>query len=156
MQKIEFKKQEIKKTTSTSRFKLLHLVGAIQTNKIKYIPTIFDTVHSLCDLKVAHVLEKKCLEQDKKIEVLLQMNLCQEQQKSGLLDYQELLQLAREILKLKQLKLVGLMTIPAFKLRSCRNSKYLLQFTKTQRKISPRIRPKRATYRAFYGYERRF
>ena len=36
------------------------------------------------------------------------------------------------------------MTIPAFKSWICRNSKYLLQFTKTQRKISPRIRPKRA------------
>ena len=79
-------------------------------------------MHSLCDLKVAHVLEKKCLELDKKIEVLLQMNLCQEEQKSGLLDYQELLQLAREILKLKHLNLVGLMTIPA----SC-NARYFLQ-----------------------------
>ena len=94
----------------------LHLVGAIQTNKIKYIPTIFDTVHSLCDLKVAYVLEKKCLEQGKKMEVLLQMNLCQEEQKSGLLNYEELVQVAAELVKLQQLKVVGLMTIPAFNL----------------------------------------
>ena len=79
----------------------LHLVGAIQTNKIKYIPTIFDTVHSLCDLKVAHVLEKKCLEQDKKIEVLLQMNLCQEQQKSGLLELPRIITTCTGNIKIK-------------------------------------------------------
>ena len=73
-------------------------------------------MHSLCDLKVAYVLEKKCLEQGKKMEVLLQMNLCQEEQKSGLLNYEELVQVAAELVKLQQLKVVGLMTIPAFNL----------------------------------------
>ena len=117
----------------------LHLVGAIQTNKAKYIPSIFSTVHSLCDLKVAHLLEKKCLELDKKMEVLLQMNLCQEEQKSGLLNYQELLQLAREILKLKHLNLVGLMTIPAFNLGSAETANIYSNLRKHKEKLAQEL-----------------
>ena len=117
----------------------LHLVGAIQTNKAKYIPSIFSTVHSLSDLKVAHVLEQKCLEQGKKIEVLLQMNLCQEEQKSGLLNYQELLQFARDILKLKQLNLVGLMTIPAFNLGSAETANIYSNLRKHKEKLAQEL-----------------
>ena len=96
-------------------------------------------MHSLCDLKVAHLLEKKCLELDKKMEVLLQMNLCQEEQKSGLLNYQELLQLAREILKLKHLNLVGLMTIPAFNLGSAETANIYSNLRKHKEKLAQEL-----------------
>ena len=96
-------------------------------------------MHSLSDLKVAHVLEQKCLEQGKKIEVLLQMNLCQEEQKSGLLNYQELLQFARDILKLKQLNLVGLMTIPAFNLGSAETANIYSNLRKHKEKLAQEL-----------------
>ena len=96
-------------------------------------------MHSLSDLKVAHVLEQKCLEQGKKIEVLLQMNLCQEEQKSGLLNYQELLQFAQDILKLKQLNLVGLMTIPAFNLGSAETANIYSNLRKHKEKLAQEL-----------------
>ncbi len=114
----------------------LHFVGRVQTNKVKYIPSIFNTVHSLSDLKVAQILEQKCLEQDKKMEVLLQMNLCQEQQKSGLLNYEELALLGTELLKLKQLKLVGLMTIPAFNLNTKETTKIYSKLREHKEKLA--------------------
>ena len=137
LQKIEFKKQETKNRI-TSRFKT-PFSRSYSNQQDKIYSYYFDTVHSLCDLKVAHLLEKKCLELDKKMEVLLQMNLCQEEQKSGLLNYQELLQLAREILKLKHLNLVGLMTIPAFNLGSAETANIYSNLRKHKEKLAQEL-----------------
>ena len=90
----------------------LHFIGALQTNKAKYITAIFNTVHSLCNLASAEILEKKCSEQNKTIKVFIQMNLCQEDSKQGVKEYQKLLDFSQAIINLPHLKLVGLMTIP--------------------------------------------
>ena len=63
----------------------------------------------------------------------------QEEQKSGLLNYQELLQLAREILKLKHLNLVGLMTIPAFNLGSAETANIYSNLRKHKEKLAQEL-----------------
>lgn len=89
-----------------------HLVGPLQSNKVKFCPQLFDTIHSLDRLDIAESLNHHCIKQQKKLKVLIQMNLTKEPTKSGLQTENELKILAEKVLELKQLKLVGLMTIP--------------------------------------------
>lgn len=89
-----------------------HFVGGLQSNKAKYIPAICSTLHSLCSLEVANILNKKCSQISKKLKVLIQMNLCEEQQKNGLLNYKALQEFMEKISLMDRLQPIGLMTIP--------------------------------------------
>ena len=100
-----------------------HFVGSLQSNKAKYIPEICSYLHSLCSLEVANILEKKCYQLKKKLKVLIQMNLCQEKSKSGLLTYEDLQEFIPKILTLPNLELVGLMTIPSPELNNSQTGK---------------------------------
>jgi pyridoxal phosphate enzyme (YggS family) len=109
-----------------------HFVGALQSNKAKYIPSICSTMHSLCSLEVAKILEKKCEQISKKIKVLIQMNLCQEQQKSGLYNYEALQEFLSKILLLRFVEPIGLMTIPDPDLSSAQTGKIYSSLKKYQ------------------------
>ena len=114
----------------------LHFVGALQSNKAKYIPALFSTLHSLCSLQTAKILNKNCQINTTKLKVLIQMNLCDEQQKSGLLTYNELKQFVAEIINLNSLQLLGLMTIPNPKLPAIQIAKIYRQLKNYQEKIA--------------------
>jgi pyridoxal phosphate enzyme (YggS family) len=89
----------------------LHLIGPLQKNKAKYCPAIFSTIHTLHRADVASILNKKCLEADIELDVLLQMNLTGEDTKSGLTSVDELKRLGDFVLECRALRLKGLMTI---------------------------------------------
>ena len=62
----------------------LHMIGKLQTNKVKYVIPLFDYIHSLDNLKLA---EKISLEQkkfNKKLKIFIQVNIGEESQKSGI------------------------------------------------------------------------
>ena len=62
----------------------LHLIGKLQTNKVKYILPLFDYIHSLDNIKLA---EKISLEQQKKKfkpKIFIQVNIGEESQKNGI------------------------------------------------------------------------
>ena len=113
-----------------------HFVGALQSNKAKYIPENCSTLHSLCSLEVAQILEKKCQQLAKTIKVFIQMNLCDEDQKSGLLSYEELQKFMAELLNFGSLQPIGLMTIPAVNLTSLQVAKVYANLRKYQVKLA--------------------
>ena len=90
-----------------------HLVGHLQSNKAKRAVELFDMIHSVDNLKLAERLNKFCLELGKKISVLIQVDLGEEETKFGA-DPSQIGQLAESILNLSGLQLNGLMTIPPF------------------------------------------
>ena len=100
--------QDIKKDYENIK---LHLIGKLQTNKVKYILPLFDYIHSLDNLKLA---EKINLEQDKKNfkpKIFVQVNIGNEIQKNGV-RYEELEFFLKECKKNFNLNIIGLMCIP--------------------------------------------
>jgi len=62
----------------------LHMVGKLQSNKVKYAVSLFDYIHSLDNLKLAEKIAKEELKQNKKIKIFIQVNIGDEIQKSGI------------------------------------------------------------------------
>ena len=88
----------------------LHLIGKLQTNKVKFALKIFDYVHSVDNKKLAKKIADEELKQNKKIKIFLQINIGNEEQKSGInKDYlQDLYSYCKDL----NLNVVGLMCIP--------------------------------------------
>ena len=98
---------EIKKINPKIR---LHMVGKLQTNKVKFAVKIFDYIHSVDSEKLARKIVDEQNKINKKIKVFLQVNIGDENQKSGI-DKNEVTQLvsfSKEI----GLEVIGLMCIP--------------------------------------------
>ena len=89
----------------------LHMIGKLQTNKVKYAVSIFDYIHSLDSIKLA---EKISIEQKKinrNLKIFIQVNLGSESQKSGI-DKENLKDFYEKCTKEFQLNIIGLMCLP--------------------------------------------
>jgi pyridoxal phosphate enzyme (YggS family) len=88
----------------------LHLIGKLQTNKVRFALKIFDCIHSLDSKKLAKKIASEEVKQDKKVKIFLQVNIGDEDQKSGV-SKNELISLFNYCNELN-LNVVGLMCIP--------------------------------------------
>jgi len=88
----------------------LHMIGKLQTNKVKLAVQIFDYIHSVDSKKLAKKILDEQKKINKKIKIFLQVNIGEENQKSGIKknEVSELVSYCREI----DLDLMGLMCIP--------------------------------------------
>jgi pyridoxal phosphate enzyme (YggS family) len=98
---------EIKKVNSNIK---LHMIGKLQTNKVKFAVQIFDYIHSVDSQKLAKKIADEQNKINKKIKIFLQVNIGDENQKSGInkTDINQLVSYCKEI----GLDLIGLMCIP--------------------------------------------
>ncbi|MBE2255130.1 MAG: YggS family pyridoxal phosphate-dependent enzyme [Ignavibacteria bacterium] len=87
-----------------------HLIGHLQTNKVKYIVNFVHLIHSVDSLKLAEEIQKRAVNLNKKINILIQVNISGENSKSGI-SPSEVKNLAKNISKLENINLQGLMTI---------------------------------------------
>lgn len=89
-----------------------HLIGHLQTNKIKYIAPFVQMIHSVDSIKVLKEINKHAIKHERVIDCLLQVYIADEDSKFGL-DHAELVELLRdeEILGLKNIRIRGLMGI---------------------------------------------
>jgi PLP dependent protein len=90
-----------------------HLVGHLQTNKVKYIVDFINLVHSVDSLKLAIEIDMLAKKKNKMIDVLVQINTSSEDQKSGIAPA-DAKNLCKEISGLENVRLKGLMTIGMF------------------------------------------
>ncbi len=90
----------------------LHMVGKLQTNKVKNAVKIFDYIHSVDNIKLARKIASENLNQKKSVKIFIQVNLANEEQKSGISSNQvpELVSLCKSI----NLDIMGLMCLPPF------------------------------------------
>ena len=97
---VKFEKSELK----------LHLLGKLQTNKVKFAIKIFDYIHSVDNKKLAKKIADEQVKLNKKVKIFIQVNLGEEEQKSGISKNN----LKDFYLYCKDLKLdiIGLMCIP--------------------------------------------
>ena len=98
---------EIKKINSNIK---LHMIGKLQTNKVKFAVQIFDYIHSVDSQKLAKKIADEQNKINKKIKIFLQVNIGDENQKSGINknNVKQLVNYCKEI----GLDLIGLMCIP--------------------------------------------
>ena len=88
----------------------LHLIGKLQSNKVKHALKIFDYIHSLDSIKLAEKIANEQQKLSKKIKLFIQVNIGSEQQKSGV-SIEKLEELYQFSVSLN-LNIIGLMCIP--------------------------------------------
>jgi len=89
----------------------LHMVGKLQTNKVKYVLPLFDYIHSLDNIKLAEKISNEQQKIGKKIKIFIQINIGNEYQKSGILE-ENLSSFYEKCIKNFGLQIEGLMCIP--------------------------------------------
>ena len=89
----------------------LHMIGKLQTNKVKQAVKIFDYIHSVDSIKLAKKISDEQKKIEKNIKIFIQINIGEENQKSGvnLNDFEKLYDYCKNELKLD---VIGLMCIP--------------------------------------------
>lgn len=88
----------------------LHLIGGLQTNKVKNAVRIFDYIHSLDSKKLADKISYQQKKENVETKIFIQINIGKEKQKSGILE-EELFDFY-DYCKNLDLSIVGLMCIP--------------------------------------------
>lgn len=90
-----------------------HMIGHLQTNKVKYIVDKVYMIHSVDSMKLAREISKEALKKNVTVKVLLEVNVAKEETKFGLLT-EEVLNFYKEVTDLPGLKVCGLMTIAPY------------------------------------------
>ncbi len=90
-----------------------HMIGHLQTNKVKYIVDKVKLIHSVDSLKLAETIEKEAEKHNCTADILLEVNVAEEESKFGLKS-EEVLPLYDEIRQYSHINVRGLMTIAPF------------------------------------------
>ncbi len=105
VQEILEKKKEIKNENIN-----WHFIGHLQKNKIKYIAQFVHLIHSVDSFELAYEIDKKGLQHNRKIDILIEVNTTNEISKFGV-NSNNVFQFAEKILTLQNINLKGLMTL---------------------------------------------
>ena len=89
----------------------LHMIGKLQTNKVKLAVKVFDYIHSLDNLKLAKKISTEQKKVGKNLKIFIQINIGKEKQKNGILP-EDLKNFLKICVNTLDLNIVGLMCIP--------------------------------------------
>lgn len=106
-----------------------HMIGHLQTNKIKYVIDRAVLIHSIDSLRLAEAVNAEAKKHDRIMPVLVEVNVAQEESKSGFL-VEETEEAIREIAKLSNIRVEGLMTIAPFVENAEENRQYFVKLRK--------------------------
>jgi pyridoxal phosphate enzyme (YggS family) len=117
-----------------------HLIGHLQSNKVRKAVQLFDVIHSLDSVELADRLERICIEEGREnLPVLIQVDLAGEETKSGIGE-DELPDLVERLKRSERLRLIGLMVLPPF----FDDTEATRQFFKKLRDIRDRLKDQNA------------
>ena len=89
----------------------LHMIGKLQTNKVKYVIPLFDYIHSLDNLKLAEKISSEQRKINKELKIFIQVNVGDEIQKNGI-KIEDVKDFYLKCVNNFNLNIVGLMCIP--------------------------------------------
>ncbi len=89
----------------------LHMVGKVQTNKVKFVVKLFDFIHSLDNLKLAQKISNEQKKYKKDLKIFIQLNIGNEKQKSGI-SPNEVESFKNKCINEFNLNIIGLMCLP--------------------------------------------
>ena len=107
----------------------IHLIGKLQTNKVKYIIDKVDLIHSVDNLKLANTIDKHASLCGKVQDILVQVNISREDSKGGVLP-EELFDFVCQLSDLANIRVRGLMCIPSVEVVKGENARYFLDMKK--------------------------
>ena len=96
---------------STNKAIKLHMIGKLQSNKVKFAVPLFDYIHSLDNLKLAEKISAEQKKLKKNLKIFIQINIGNEDQKSGI-DINKAQNFYNKCVKELDLDIIGLMCIP--------------------------------------------
>ncbi len=89
----------------------LHMIGKLQTNKVKYAVPLFDYIHSLDNIKLAEKIASEQIKINRNLKIFIQVNIGNEPQKSGL-NISDLNNFYEKCTQELKLNIIGLMCLP--------------------------------------------
>ena len=89
----------------------LHMIGKLQTNKVKFVVPLFDYIHSLDSIKLAQKIYQEQNKIKKSLKIFIQVNIGNEKQKSGI-SVEDLEEFYKKCTLDLNLNIVGLMCLP--------------------------------------------
>ena len=96
---------------SSSQHVKLHMIGKLQTNKVKYVVPLFDYIHSLDNIKLAEKISSEQIKKNRNLKIFIQVNIGNESQKSGI-SISDLKNFYEKCTKELNLNIIGLMCLP--------------------------------------------
>lgn len=111
-----------------------HLIGHLQTNKVRQAVEIFDVIHSVDSIRLATEIDKRAYTKDRVMPVLIQVNTSREKSKYGI-DPDETLKLIKQVAEFKNVKITGLMTIGALTASTSNDPEKVRSFFKRLREL---------------------
>jgi len=110
----------------------LHMLGKIQSNKVKFLLPLFDYLHSLDNIKVAQKISIEEKKNNKKLKIFIQINIGNEPQKSGI-NIEDLDEFYLTCVNELNLNIVGLMCLPP---SSSDPKKYFISLNEISQKLN--------------------
>ena len=111
-----------------------HFIGHLQKNKVKKAVKIFDMIETIDSFEIAKEIDKRCVQIDKIMLVLIEVNIGREEQKSGVLP-ENSEQLVKEISALPNISVMGLMTMGPLSANPEDSRPYFVEMKKLFEKI---------------------
>ena len=90
-----------------------HMIGHLQTNKVKYIADKVELIHSVDSLKLTETIEKEAAKRNRTIDILVEVNVAEEESKFGL-KVEEVIPFIEKVAGFSHINVRGLMTIAPF------------------------------------------
>ena len=100
-----------------------HMIGHLQTNKVKYLISKTELIHSVDSYKLACEIEKQAAKHNCDVDILIEVNAANEETKFGLA-VDEVIELVREVAKLPHVHIKGLMTVAPYVVDSEKNRQF--------------------------------
>jgi pyridoxal phosphate enzyme (YggS family) len=110
----------------------LHMIGKLQTNKVKFAIPLFDYIHSLDSIKLANKISDEQIKKNKKPKIFIQINIGNEEQKSGI-NYSEIQDFYKICVEDLNLDIIGLMCLPP---KNNNSSEYFIKMQELAKDIN--------------------
>ena len=110
----------------------LHLIGNLQTNKVKFALPLFDYIHSLDSLKLAKKISDEQIKKNFRPKIFIQINIGNENQKNGI-NKEDLEPFYKKCTEEFNLNIIGLMCLPPFDKNS---QPYFLEMKRISQKLN--------------------
>ena len=105
-----------------------HMIGHLQTNKVKYIIDKVYMIHSVDSFKLAEVISKEAQKKNVTVKILIEVNVAQEESKFGI-TCNEVKKMVEDITKLPGIEICGLMTIAPYTVDPESNRQYFVELS---------------------------
>ena len=116
----------------------MHLIGHLQSNKVSKAVKMYDIIHTVDSIKIAKKINKEAEKINKKQKIFIQININKDKMKYGFIE-ENVIKETKEISQLKNVELIGVMTIPKNNLNNNEIAKAYLKTRKIKETIEKTI-----------------